>query len=43
MPIYDRMYLLDSATLTAEQKTSLNLSIVKLRSMLLEKIKKLKV
>ena len=40
---YDRMYLLDSATLTSEQKISLNLTIVKLRSMLLEKMKKLKV
>ncbi|MFZ4858065.1 MAG: ParB/RepB/Spo0J family partition protein [Desulfuromonadaceae bacterium] len=40
---YDRIYLLDSATLTSEQKTSLNLTIVKLRSMLLEKMKKLKV
>ncbi|MFZ4856859.1 MAG: ParB/RepB/Spo0J family partition protein [Desulfuromonadaceae bacterium] len=40
---YDRIYLLDSTTLTPEQKVSLNLTIVKLRSMLLEKVKKLKV
>jgi ParB family chromosome partitioning protein len=40
---YDRIYVLDSTTLTSEQKTSLNLTIVKLRSMLLEKMKKLKV
>jgi hypothetical protein len=39
---YDRIYLLDSTTLTSEQKTSLNLTIVKLRSMLLEKMKKIK-
>jgi ParB family chromosome partitioning protein len=40
---YDRIYLLDSATLTTEQKTAINLTIVKLRSMLLEKMKKFKV
>jgi hypothetical protein len=40
---YDRMYLLDSATLTNDQKVALNQTIVKLRSMLLEKTKKLKV
>jgi ParB family chromosome partitioning protein len=40
---YDRIYLLDSATLTTEQKLSLNRTIVKMRSMLLEKLKKLKV
>lgn len=40
---YDRIYLLDCATLTSEQKAALNLAIVKLRSMLLEKTKKLKV
>ena len=40
---YDRIYLLDSATLTNDQKVSLNLTIVKMRSMLLEKTKKLKV
>jgi ParB family chromosome partitioning protein len=40
---YARIYLLDSATLTSEQKAALNLTIVKLRSMLLEKTKKLKV
>jgi ParB family chromosome partitioning protein len=40
---YDRIYLLDSATLTNDQKAVLNLTIVKLRSMLLEKTKTLKV
>jgi ParB family chromosome partitioning protein len=40
---YDRIYTLDSATLTNSQKMALNLTIVKLRSMLLEKTKKLKV
>ena len=40
---YDRIYLLDSATLTNSQKVSLNLIIVKMRSMLLEKTHKLKV
>jgi ParB family chromosome partitioning protein len=40
---YDRMYTLDSATLTISQKVALNLTIVKMRSMLLEKTKQLKV
>jgi len=40
---YDRIYLLDCATLTNDQKVLLNQTIVKLRSMLLEKTKKLKV
>lgn len=40
---YDRIYLLDSATLTNDQKVSLTQTIVKLRSMLLEKTHKLKV
>jgi hypothetical protein len=40
---YDRIYLLDSATLTNDQKVSLNLTIVKMRSMLPEKTHKLKV
>lgn len=40
---YDRIYTLDSATLTNSQKVSLNLTIVKMRSMLLEKTHKLKV
>ena len=40
---YDRIYLLDSATLTNDQKVALNQTIVKMRSMLLEKTHKLKV
>jgi len=40
---HDRIYTLDSATLTNSQKMALNLTIVKLRSMSLEKTKKLKV
>ena len=40
---YDRIYTLDSTTLSNSQKVALNLTIVKMRSMLLEKIKKLKV
>jgi ParB family chromosome partitioning protein len=40
---YERIYLLDSATLTDDQKVALNLTIVKMRSMLLEKTHKLKV
>jgi ParB family chromosome partitioning protein len=40
---YDRIYLLDSKTLTNSQKVSLNQTIVKMRSMLLEKTKQLKV
>jgi hypothetical protein len=38
-----RIYLLDSATLTNDQKVSLNQTIVKMRCMLLEKTHKLKV
>jgi hypothetical protein len=40
---YDRIYTLDSATLTNSQKVALNQTIVKMRSMLLEKTKQLKV
>jgi ParB family chromosome partitioning protein len=40
---YDRIYLLDSATLSISQKVTLNLTIVKMRSMLLEKTKTLKI
>jgi ParB family chromosome partitioning protein len=40
---YDRIYTLDGATLTNSQKVSLNQTIVKMRSMLLEKTKQLKV
>ncbi|MFZ4859007.1 MAG: ParB/RepB/Spo0J family partition protein [Desulfuromonadaceae bacterium] len=40
---YDRIYTLDSATLSNSQKMSLNLTIVKMRSMLLEKNKQFKV
>ena len=40
---YERIYLLDSETLTNDQKVALNQTIVKMRSMLLEKTKKLKV
>jgi len=40
---YERIYLLDSETLTNDQKVALNLTIVKMRSMLLEKTHKLKV
>jgi hypothetical protein len=40
---YERIYLLDSATLTDDQKVALNQTIVKMRSMLLEKTHKLKV
>jgi ParB family chromosome partitioning protein len=40
---YDRIYLLDSATLSISQKVSLSLTIVKMRSMLLEKTKTLKI
>ena len=39
---YDRIYALDSDTLTNSQKVSLNQTIVKMRSMLLEKTHKLK-
>ena len=37
--LYDRMYILDSATLANNQKVSLNQTIVKMRSMLLERPK----
>jgi hypothetical protein len=40
---YERIYLLDSATLTDDQKVALNQTIVKMRRMLLEKTHKLKV
>jgi ParB family chromosome partitioning protein len=40
---YDRLYLLESATLTVEQKTALNLNLVKLRNMVLQKMKQFKV
>jgi len=40
---YDRIYTLDSTTLSNSQKMSLNLTIVKMRSMLLEKNKQFKV
>jgi len=39
---YDRLYLLESSTLTAEQKASLNLNLVKLRGMVYQKLKLLK-
>lgn len=39
---YDRLYLLESSTLTAEQKAALNLNLVKLRGMVYQKIKLLK-
>jgi hypothetical protein len=40
---YYRLYLLESATLTVEQKTALNLNLVKLRTMVLQKMKQFKV
>ena len=40
---YDRLYLQDCAALTAEQKVSLNLTLIQLRYMMLQKMKKLKV
>jgi len=40
---YDRLYLQDSTALTADQKVSLNLTLVKLRNMVLQKMKQLKV
>ena len=40
---YDRLYLMDSTALTADQKVSLNLTLVKLRDMVLQKMKQLKV
>lgn len=39
---YDRLYLLESSTLTAEQKAALNLNLVKLRGMVYQKLKLLK-
>jgi ParB family transcriptional regulator, chromosome partitioning protein len=39
---YDRLYLLENSTLTAEQKVALSLNLVKLRSMVYQKIKLLK-
>jgi hypothetical protein len=39
----NRLYLLDTATLSNNQKVALNLSMVNMRSMLLLKMKKLKV
>ena len=40
---YDRLYLQDSTALTADQKVSLNLTLVKLRNMVLQKMKQFKV
>jgi ParB family chromosome partitioning protein len=40
---YDRLYLQDSTALTADQKASLTLTLVKLRNMVLQKMKQLKV
>jgi len=40
---YDRLYLQDSTALTTDQKVSLNLTLVKLRNMVLQKMKQLKV
>ena len=40
---YDRFAMLDSGTLTTDQKASLTLTIVTLRNMLLQKLKQLKV
>jgi ParB family chromosome partitioning protein len=39
---YDRLYTLDDATLSAEQKLALSLSLVKLRGMVYQKLKLLK-
>ena len=39
---YDRLYLLDDTKLTPEQKTALNLNLVKLRGMAYQKMKLLK-
>ena len=39
---YDRLYTLDAATLSADQKTTLNLTLGKLRSMVYQKMKLLK-
>ncbi|MEI6826719.1 MAG: ParB/RepB/Spo0J family partition protein [Desulfuromonadales bacterium] len=40
---YDRLYLQDSTALTVDQKESLTLTLVKLRNMVLQKMKQLKV
>ena len=40
---YDRLYLQDSTALTTDQKVALNLTLVKLRNMVLQKMKQLKV
>ena len=39
---YERLYLLENSTLTGEQKVALSLNLVKLRSMVYQKIKLLK-
>lgn len=39
---YDKLYLLEAATLSAEQKTSLTATLIRLRSMAYQKIKHLK-
>ena len=39
---YDKLYLLDAATLSVEQKTALSATLTKLRSMVYQKIKHLK-
>jgi ParB family chromosome partitioning protein len=40
---YDRLYQLESAALTVEQKTALNLTLVKLSNMVLQKMKQFEV
>ena len=40
---YDRLYLQDSTALTTDQKATLTLTLVKLRNMVLQKMKQLKV
>ena len=40
---YDRLYLQDSTALTADQKASLTVTLTKLRNMVLQKMKQLKV
>lgn len=39
---YDRLYIMDAATLSADQKVTLNLTLVKLRGMVYQKMKHLK-
>lgn len=39
---YDKLYLLEAATLSAEQKTALSATLTKLRSMVYQKVKQLK-